>query len=429
MTFDIDGQRLYAYDAIQAEFSFDTDDSVTTDDRGTQIWWDAQRSVSADDVPSYYNDFFDAERYFAIDTVVAKSIPQEYRINDEHYTALKPNDELQKAVWSLDGKPYTLTHPSQGAVRSTNEIHGFWGQPRHDSDKQESWATLYFPTHDSEAREFVAEHDNVSVGFINTFVASDRDDIDLEQHDLYYDHVASVKKGRCSDDDGCGLQNFAMDEITEIQITADNEIDIHNDTNTMTCDCDGDMTDGGLKLDVGDFGVSKIRTENDAVDTELAQKEDRIEELESKVEDSSEATELLSAVESRVCGDDADVSGEDLLSEIESLQDSYADIQEEMESYRADERDELLDALKERTDSEHHEKFSQDEDETVTDHISRLEESLETLKMVKQDSSPTTVSPTQTDSASDASTNGKSEFSSESGAVIDGSQFANFDDF
>lgn len=447
MTLDYD-KRHYSYDSTTAEFQFD-DTDVTTDDRGTNVWWDAQPTVSAEDVPSYYNDFFDAEQYYAIDTVVAKEVPQQYWIDGDEYTFVKPNDELRQAVWSLDGKPYTLTHPSEGAVRSTDDIHGFWGQPKHDDDSQESSATLYFPTHDDDAREFVADHDNVSVGFVNTLVKSDRDGIDAHQTDLYYDHVASVKRGRCDDEDGCGLQGFASGTDSETYVpastipisdmkgpsnlsdpdtTQESSFNTDNSNSTMTVcnDCGND--NGGkdsMTFSIDDFGVRKVRKENDAVDEAISEKEDKIDDLESELDSMDNYSDLFRKIADRLTDDADDASGQDIITELDSLQDSYEEVQEEMESVRTDERDDLLSEVKSLADGSAHERFEQRDNESVTDHIDRLTDAKELLESAVGDTSATTTTTRRTTTTDD----GGSSYSSSPGDTVSGEQFADISDF
>lgn len=436
MTIQFD-ERHYSYDSTTAEFQFDSTD-VATDDRSMDVWWDAQPTVDANEVPSYYNDFFDADAYYAIDTTVAKSVPQQYWIGDEEYTFLKPPEELRKATWSLDGKPYTLTHPSEGAVRSTDEIHGFWGQPRFDEDTNESDATLYFPTNDSEARSFVADHDEVSVGFINTLVQSDQDDIHAEQTDIYYDHVASVKNGRCSKEDGCGLKGFASGNdsgayvpastipvsemkgpvnVSDPDATQDGGFHTDNNNSTMTVcnDCGND--NGGkdsMTFSIDDFGVRKVRKENDAVDEVISEKESEIDELETQLEDAEKAQDLLSKASDVVGAED----GGELLEELNALQDDYEAIQKEMESHRTDERDDLLAKVESLADGSAHDRFEQRDDESVTDHIDRLTDAKELLESAVGDSSATTTTTRSTDSRG-----GDSEFSSTPGSEVDVSKF------
>jgi len=100
-------------------------------------------------------------------------------------------------------------------VKNVDDIHGFWRNPRYDADDDRLKEDLYVPVTDDEALSFIEEHGDVSVGFYNR-VATDYDgntgdltddDVDGFQVQMYGDHIAGVEKGRCSGEDGCGLDD------------------------------------------------------------------------------------------------------------------------------------------------------------------------------------------------------------------------------
>jgi hypothetical protein len=127
----------------------------------------------------------------------------------------KPAEELQKAAWSFDNKPFTLGHPETGMVKDVDDIHGFWRNARYDADEDRLKEDLYVPVNDQAALDWLEEHSDVSVGFYNR-VHSEYDgdtgdladdDVDGFQVDMYGNHIAGVEKGRCSGEDGCGLDD------------------------------------------------------------------------------------------------------------------------------------------------------------------------------------------------------------------------------
>lgn len=166
-----------------------------------------------------WTDAFDTDEFFTLDTVVARPIEQTYVIDSDSYTFKKPPDELRRAAWSVDNVPYPLTHPSGGPVRDTSDVHGFLREPRYVEDRDEYGdalvATLYVPTTDDEAQSFIANSRSVSVGFYNDLEWEvDDDGVDAHQTNILIDHVAGVERGRCSIEDGCGIN---VDAVTTLR--------------------------------------------------------------------------------------------------------------------------------------------------------------------------------------------------------------------
>lgn len=226
------GESFYAYDTLGMEFSTDSR-GITKDGDEYRFDWDAQPTVTVDanDLPASYREFFDTDTFYRLPATVAKSIEQEYVIDGDTYTFFKPEDELRQAAWSLDNSPYTLKHPGSGRVQSTDEIKGFWKNRGYDDGLQ---ADLYIPTNDSEVTDFIADNQDVSVGFTNVLSESDRDGVVADQRHIYFDHVAGVTDGRCGPDEGCGLCDFdpdsppveaAMTPTTGVDATVDDSDD------------------------------------------------------------------------------------------------------------------------------------------------------------------------------------------------------------
>lgn len=155
----------------------------------------------------------DRGRYVVYDGItVAQPIEQQYP-NGVH---LKPKDELKKAVSSLDGAYFTLGHPDTDSrmVESVEQVRGYWRNPRYDDGLV---ADLHIPADDSEAQRHVEKHGDVSIGFRHRYASPESYDgaigarlsenVDMFQTDLLIDHVASVEAGRCSGEDGCGLDS------------------------------------------------------------------------------------------------------------------------------------------------------------------------------------------------------------------------------
>jgi len=198
-------------------------DAVTVDesDNSYEIDWDELETVTVTNPP--HANAFDTKTFHKIPTTVAKPIPQPYQYGEDTVWLKKPRDALKSAAWSLDNAPWTLDHPDTGMVKRTEDVHGYWSSPRYIDATDDLDADLYVPTHDTEAKEFIEDNPDVSVGFYNRIArtdeydgvvgGTDNDEITIEgyQTDMMFDHVASVGIGRCPSTEGCGFGADAAD--------------------------------------------------------------------------------------------------------------------------------------------------------------------------------------------------------------------------
>lgn len=208
--------RYVTHDAAHA--SLDTSvDGISTDEGQTTINWDEMSVVTIDDPP--YASAFDTTQFYRIPVTVARPIKQQYTFDhlDEPVTLMKPRDALKRAAWSLDNKPVTLGHPDDGTVTATDLVHGFWSDQRYIDGRDDLDAAAYVPKTDTDATDYIEDNNDVSVGFHHTITKpteydsdvtslDSTDGVDGFQTDMYFDHCAFVRKGRCSDEDGCGWQ-------------------------------------------------------------------------------------------------------------------------------------------------------------------------------------------------------------------------------
>lgn len=187
-------------DSVSLEPRINNGDDVIMLDDDDNIDWDRIPTTTLDT----HQSFFDTNTFHSLSVTVAKPIEQEYTINDDEYTMYKPPDELARASWSVDNSPWTIDHPVGGIVTSTDQIKGVFTETQYDWQDEALVSSLNIPVHDRESREYLRDSDNVSIGFHNAFDYDiDRDGVTAAQRDIYIDHVASVKDGRCSDEDGC----------------------------------------------------------------------------------------------------------------------------------------------------------------------------------------------------------------------------------
>ena len=203
---------------------FQDTSGIDVNDGQTSFSWDEIETVTVNDEPVVTG--FDTDTFYKLPATVARPIAQPYTIDDTEYTFLKPREELQRGAWSLHNAPFTLGHPPTRMVRDSNEVHGFWRDPVYDEDTDELNAHLYVPVTDEDARGYIEENQDVSVGFYNKTAPVDDydgeigaqvdnlDGIDAYQTNIYFDHIASVQHGRCSPEDGCGIQ-VGADEVPD----------------------------------------------------------------------------------------------------------------------------------------------------------------------------------------------------------------------
>lgn len=170
---------------------------------------------------------FDTDTFYRFDVVVARPIQQQYVHDGELHTFKKPAAELRQSAWSLDNKPYPLTHPDTKIVRSPDQVHGFHRNPRYEKDYDEDGdalvTSLYVPTTDDEAIQFIRDNPSVSVGVHNDLQWEvDEQNIDAYQTNLYFDHAAGVERGRCSLEDGCGIvTDTSIEPLETVSADAD----------------------------------------------------------------------------------------------------------------------------------------------------------------------------------------------------------------
>jgi hypothetical protein len=214
-------ETLLTHDAGVSAFEDAGGVVSTDDDDGISFHWDEKHVVRVD-APSDLQGAFDTDRFYKVeDATIARPIKQAYLVGDDIEWYKKPADELRKAAWSFDNKPFTLGHPDTGMVKDVSDIHGFWRNVHYVDDEDRLNADLYVPANDDEALDWLEGHSDVSVGFYNR-VHSDYDgdtgdltddDVDGFQVDMYGNHVAGVKQGRCSGEDGCGLDDQSHGEV------------------------------------------------------------------------------------------------------------------------------------------------------------------------------------------------------------------------
>lgn len=319
-------------DSVTTTFAPHQSDVVDEEFDGDAFQRDSQSTVTVDD--EEWQDAFETDTAYRITAVVARPIKQEYQIDDETFTFKKPASELQKAATWLDNVPFTVRHPTTGTVKTLDQVHGVWRDPEWDADSEELRATLYIPSTDDDALDWVEQHSDVSVGFYNSLDEADEDGVDAYQTELYFDHVAGVTRGRCSGEDGCGLElDSAEGDTTDsgtVQMTvADDDVSrpdvsvvesLSTSTKTM-CDKDDCTCDGAGDV-VSDLSLDAIAERNEKVDEIMTDRE----ELEAEKEE--------------LAADKADLEDK-----VEMLQEQVDDLQDSLDEYERAEKQEYVDEI------------------------------------------------------------------------------------
>lgn len=210
-------EPVFSTDRVPNAFSTVDSDGVSVDNDDGDITvdfnWSTVEQVTVDAPP--HEHAFDTDQFYRIQGVtLARPIMQLYKTRDgDIVQRQKPAEELQDAAWTFDNAPYTLGHPDTGVVKRVSDIHGFYRNPRYDTDEDALLEDLYVPVGDAEAMEYIEESQDVSIGFYNERTPEydgntgslTEDSPDEYQVNLYGDHVASVPRGRCSSEAGCGI--------------------------------------------------------------------------------------------------------------------------------------------------------------------------------------------------------------------------------
>lgn len=296
----------FAYDAIPVQWH--DADGITVDDDGAATFdWDKVNIVRIDN-PAWA-EFFGTDEFYEIPATVARPIKQTYYMGQDKVVLMKPRDELKKAMWSLDNAPWTLGHPDTTMLKNVDDVHGFWRKPRYVDTMDNLDANLMVPTNDAEARDYITNYGDVSVGFYNKLARTDSydgivgngdstDGIDGYQTNLYFDHVASVPIGRCPSDKGCGLDRITnISEDSSSQIVSSDAMngnvgdsrktstDKMTETTQQNADCGGD----GVSIGVDSFSFEYVYAKNDAVKAQVDALNEQIAELETQVSEAEDA--------------------------------------------------------------------------------------------------------------------------------------------
>lgn len=365
MTIDTD-KRYFTTDTVESTiYCVDDDGNPIEED---DFKWSEQTKVTIDNAP--WEQRFDTDEYYKLEYAVAKPLEQKYVINDTEYTFAKPRDELKRAQWALDNLSWTLHHPNTGRVVDANDVRGFWRGPYYNDDADEQRVHLYVPVNDDDALEFIDEYKATSVGFTNKLVLPenyegevggnvDLDNVDALQTDIHYDHVASVEKGRFPRSEGGGLVLDSAMQLLDGTNGGDSReggrgtVDDGDTSTVLESTSNSDtttMTDGNI----ADLNLDTIVEENDAVAEAVETKD----ELEQRVE---ALTDKKSELEQR----------------LEATEDTVDGLKDELQEYKMEERQTLVDELTDLTDYWDEDDLMETDNDTLEERIDMMDSLLE----------------------------------------------------
>lgn len=224
-------EQHFTRDAAIVRFDDDAPGITVDDDGETSFDWDEVETVTLDDPP--HAEAFDTKEFYKIPATVARPIRQPYHIAGDTVWLKKPRQELKRAAWSLDNAPWTHGHPENQdgsqMVKSVDDVRGFWRDPRYIDSVDDLDADLHVPVGDEKSKQYLEENSDVSVGFYNRIERVDEydgivggmddteEDIDGYQTQMLFDHVASVKVGRCPSGKGCGIDSADLSEHGHVE--------------------------------------------------------------------------------------------------------------------------------------------------------------------------------------------------------------------
>jgi len=146
----------------------------------------------------------EADGVLSVPAIVAREMVYDY----DGLKVLKPADELKAASLFANGIPVTREHPQSGIVTDRAEVLGFFRNPLAENDTLKG--ILEITDKDLIADVKDKKLTEVSPGFFCNLDRSDSGEFngehfDATQKEIFLNHIAIVKNGRCSIEDGCGI--------------------------------------------------------------------------------------------------------------------------------------------------------------------------------------------------------------------------------
>lgn len=156
------------------------------------------------------------------DITIAKVMVQTYQDSQGRTKkVLKSNDALRDMIEFGSGRPVTDEHPAGGVVMSRKDTRGYI-ENLYFTDNGEAKSDIYITCPHLIKKVQDGKKSEVSIGFYsninNTPGVYNDQEYDEVQTDIWLDHLAIVKQGRCSRKDGCGITDSVKPKIKVVKV-------------------------------------------------------------------------------------------------------------------------------------------------------------------------------------------------------------------
>lgn len=161
----------------------------------------------SDSLPSIKLDVDNAEEADGVLSVPVTVANAKHIYDYDGLKVRKPFEELEAAALFADGIPITRDHPLAGIVTDRGQVLGFFNSPTANDDLLKG--ILAITDKDLIADVKDKKLTEVSAGFFCDLEEKkgelDGVTYDATQRNIFFNHVAVVENGRCSIENGCGI--------------------------------------------------------------------------------------------------------------------------------------------------------------------------------------------------------------------------------
>lgn len=163
------------------------------------------------------------EGYLKIPNVtIARTMVQVYEDSKgKAKRVLKAADALRDMIEFGSGRPVTDEHPNGGVVMSKKDTRGFIDN-LYFTDAGEVKSDIYITCPRLKKTVQDGKKSEVSIGFYSNVNSTpgifNDEEYDEVQTDIWLDHLAIVKNGRCSRKDGCGITDSVKPKVKIVKI-------------------------------------------------------------------------------------------------------------------------------------------------------------------------------------------------------------------
>jgi len=272
------------------------------------------------------------------------------------HNGLKTWSEIKKTWKMWENRPVCFDHPQTEVVMDPEDVIGYIRNVEKNEEKKrleaELWVLKDRPSFSSSSDNYwktmleaLKERDEISAGYYTIIEEGEGTFTDICGNEMEYekkytqilpDHIASVRRGACSPDQGCGIGLESVVE-NEIQDRSDNDPQRGSEVSE-------ENDEGILKKIYGALNELLHREQNTEYEELEGKTTEEKENNEMSEEESEENEECDEETEQEEQCDTPDY--EELIkeknSELEALQEKVSQLEERVEEYREKEFDELV---------------------------------------------------------------------------------------